>query len=163
PPRVPGHDPRLPAPGDGSFDWRGYLDPHLWPHVVDPAQGFIASWNNKPQKSWPDSGDGSLWGAQQRVGQPMSLLRASPTLNQTTLWHVARRTGELDLRDTLGFRPFLTSLAARSDLTAVERAAVAQVATWDATAFYPDGAERDSPGAETGKDTYRAFAAMSDW
>src|SRR5207302_6815054 len=91
------------------------------------------------------------------------LLRASPTLNQTTLWQVARRTGELDLRDTLGFRPFLTSLAARSDLTAVDRAAVAQVATWDGTAFYPDGAERDSQGAETGKVKYPAFAVMSAW
>ena len=161
--RVRGHDPRLPAPGDGSFDWRGYLDPQLWPHVVDPAQGFIASWNNKPQLSWPDSGDGSLWGAQQRVGQPMSLLRASSPLNQTTLWQIARRTGELDLRDTLGFRPFLTSLAARSDLTPVARAAVAQVASWDGTAFYPDGAERDSDGAETGKVKYPGFVVVSAW
>lgn len=163
PVRVRGHDPRLPAPGDGSFDWRGYLDPQLWPHVVDPAQGFIASWNNKPQVSWPDSGDGSLWGAQQRAGEPMSLLRGSSALNQTTLWQIARRTGELDLRDTLGFRPFLTSLAARSDLTPVERAAVAQVATWDGTAFYPDGAERDAHGAETGKVKYPGFAVLSAW
>ena len=161
--RVKGHDPRLPAPGDGSFDWRGFLNPSLWPHVVDPAQGFIASWNNKPQLSWPDSGDGSLWGAQQRVGQPMALLRGSPPLDQTTLWQVARRTGELDLRDTLGFRPFLTALAGRGDLSPVERAAVAEVAAWDGTAFYPDGAERDASGAETGKVKYPAFAVLSAW
>jgi penicillin amidase len=161
--RVAGHDPRLPAPGNGSFDWRGYLDPLFWPHVVDPAQGFIASWNNKPQLSWPDSGDGSLWGAQQRVGQPMALLGAGLPLDQTTLWQVARRTGELDLRDTLGFRPFLTSLAGRADLTPVERAAVAEVAAWDGTAFYPGGAERDSSGIETGKVKYPAFALLSAW
>ena len=161
--RVTGHDPRLPAPGDGSFDWRGYLDPQLWPHVVDPAQGFIASWNNKPQQSWPDSGDGSLWGAQQRVAQPMALLRAAQPLDQTGLWQVARRTGELDLRDTLGFRPFLVGLAGRGDLPAVERAAVAEVQSWDGTAFYPDGAERDSSGAETGKVKYPGFAVMSAW
>jgi penicillin amidase len=161
--RAPGHDPRLPAPGDGSFDWRGYLDPQLWPHVVDPAQGFIASWNNKPQLSWPDSGDGSLWGAQQRVGQPMSLLRASSALNQTTIWQVARRTGELDLRDTLGFRRFLIDLAGRSDLSPVERAAVATVTAWDGTAFYPDGAERDASGKETGKVKDAGFAVLSAW
>ena len=163
PVRVHGHDPRLPAPGDGRFDWRGYLDPQLWPHVVDPAQGFIASWNNKPQLSWPDAGDGSLWGAQQRVGQPMALLAASDRLDQTTLWHVARRTGELDLRETLGFRPFLTQLAARGDLTSVERAAIAEVEAWDGTAFYPGGAERDSSGNETGKVKYPAFAILSEW
>ena len=161
--RVRGHDPRLPAPGDGSFDWRGYLDPQLWPHVVDPAQGFLASWNNKPQRSWPDSGDGSLWGAQQRVGQPIALLRAGARLNQTTLWQVARRTGELDLRDTLGFRPFLTALSGRADLTPLERAAVAQVKAWDGTAFYPDGAERNSSGTETGKVRHPGFAVMSAW
>ncbi|HEV3233324.1 MAG TPA: penicillin acylase family protein [Candidatus Dormibacteraeota bacterium] len=161
--RVPGHDPRLPAPGDGSFDWRGYLDPLLWPHVVDPAQGFIASWNNKPQFSWPDSGDGSLWGAQQRVAQPMALLQASGRLTPDTLWQVARRTGELDLRDTLGFRPFLTSLWSRGDLSPTERAALAQVAAWDGTAFYPDGMERDASGAETGKVKYPGFAIMSEW
>jgi penicillin amidase len=163
PVRVAGHDPRLPAPGDGSFDWTGYLDPLLWPHVVDPAQGFIASWNNKPQLSWPDGGDGSLWGAQQRVAQPMALLRASPRLDQTSLWQVARRTGELDLRCTLGFRPFLASLAQRGDLNPVERAAVAEVQAWDGTAFYPDGAERDSSGNETGKVKYPAFAILSAW
>ena len=161
--RAPGHDPRLPAPGDGSFDWRGYLDPQLWPHVVDPAQGFIASWNNKPQLSWPDSGDGSLWGAQQRVAQPMALLRAAGKLDQAGIWQVARRTGELDLRDTLGFRTFVTSLAGRTDLDATERAAVAQVAGWDGTAFYPDGMERDGSGAETGRVKYPAFAILSGW
>ena len=163
PVRASGHDPRLPAPGDGTFDWRGYLDPQLWPHVVDPAQGFLASWNNKPQQSWLDSGDGSLWGVQQRVGQPMSLLAASAKLDQTSLWQVARRTAELDLRDTLGFRPLLTQLAQRSDLTATERAALAEVAAWDGTAFYPDGAERDGSGNETGKVKYPAFAIMSAW
>ncbi|TMC48413.1 MAG: penicillin acylase family protein [Chloroflexi bacterium] len=161
--RVHGHDTRLPAPGDGSFDWKGYLDPQLWPHVMDPTQGFIASWNNKPQLSWPDSGDGSLWGAQQRAGQPVSLLRAGRALDQTPLWQVARRTGELDLRDTLGFRGFLTGLAGRPDLSSVERAAVAQVAGWDGTAFYPDGAERDASGKETGKVKYAGFAVLSAW
>jgi penicillin amidase len=161
--RVHGHDPRLPAPGDGSFDWRGYLDPRLWPHVVDPAQGFIASWNNKPQLSWPDAGDGSLWGAQQRVGQPMALIRAGPALDQVTIWQVARRTGELDLRDTLGFRTFLTGLAGRPDLSPVERAAVAEVTAWDGTAFYPDGAERDASGKETGKVKHPGFAVLSAW
>jgi penicillin amidase len=163
PVRVPGHDPRLPAPGDGSFDWRGFLDPTLWPHVVDPAQGWIASWNNRPAANWLDGGDGSLWGPTQRVGQPMSLLRAAGKLDQTSLWQVAKRTGELDLRDTLGFAPFLTQLAQRSDLTPTERAAIAQVAAWDGTAFYPDGMEHNSSGAETGRVMYPAFAILSDW
>ena len=161
--RPPGVDPRLPAPGDGSFDWRGYLDPLRWPHIVDPAQGWLASWNNKPQASWADSGDGVLWGAYQRVRQPMSLLAARPVFDLAAAWGVAKRTGELDLRATLGFKPFITDLAKRSDLTPVERAAVAQVAGWDGTAFYPDGAERDSAGQPTGNVASPAFPIMDAW
>jgi penicillin amidase len=126
--RPRGLDPRLPAPGDGSFDWRGFLDPRRWPHVVNPAQGWLASWNNKPQVSWQDSGDGVLWGAFQRVREPMSLLAARRSFDLAAAWGVARRTGELDLRATLGFKPFITALAKRSDLTPIERAAVAEVA-----------------------------------
>jgi penicillin amidase len=163
PVRAPGHDPRLPAPGDGSFDWRGFLAPAQWPSVVDPAQGYLASWNNKPQQSWLDSGDGSLWGAYQRVRQPMALLNQPGRLSQAGIWHVARRTGELDLRATLGFKPFLTALAKRRDLSATERAAVHLVATWDGTAFYPGGAERDSAGTPTGSVASLAFPIFSAW
>lgn len=161
--RPRGLDPRLPAPGDGSFDWRGFLNPRRWPHVVNPAQGWLASWNNKPQASWRDSGDGVLWGAFQRVRQPMALLKARRTFNLAAAWGVAKRTGELDLRATLGFKPFITALAKRSDLTPLERAAVAQVARWDGTAFYPDGAERDSSGNPTGKVASAGFAIMDAW
>jgi penicillin amidase len=163
PVRVPGHDPRLPVPGDGSYDWRGFLPPSQVPSVVDPAQGFLASWNNKPQASWPDGGDGSLWGGIQRVRQPMSLLAAQPRFDLNSLWQVARRTGELDLRATLGFKPFLTGLASRTDLSSTERAAVGLVAAWDGTAFYPDGAERNSSGQETGNVASPAFAILNAW
>lgn len=161
--RVRGHDPRLPAPGDGSFDWRGYLSPARWPSVVDPAQGFIASWNNKPQATWPDAGDGSLWGADQRVRQPMALLRRRGRFSQDGAWQVARRTGELDLRATLGFKRFLVQLGRRKRLAPIERAAIAQVRGWDGTAFAPDGVERDAAGNPTGKVAASGFAVMEEW
>ncbi|TMK19349.1 MAG: penicillin acylase family protein, partial [Actinobacteria bacterium] len=163
PVRVRGHDPRLPVPGDGSFDWRGFLPPSEWPSVVDPAQGWIANWNNKPQASWPDAGDGTIWGTTQRARQPMSLLAAGAPFDLAHAWGVARRTGELDLSATLGFKPFLTSLLSRSDLTPVERAAVQQVAAWDGTSFYPGGAERSSSGGETGNVTGAGFPIFDAW
>jgi penicillin amidase len=161
--RPRGVDSRLPAPGNGSFDWRGFIDPRSWPHVVNPAQGWLASWNNKPQASWRDSGDGVLWGAFQRVRQPMSLLKAHGVFDLATAVGVAKRTGELDLRATLGFRPFITALARRSDLSPIQRAAVRQVAAWDGTAFYPDGAERNGSGQPTGKVASPGFAIMDAW
>ena len=164
PVRARGHDPRLPAPGGGRFDWRGFLDPRRWPSIVDPKRGWLASWNNKPQRSWLDSGDGTLWGAYQRVRQPMALLRARRSrFDIPATWGVARRTGELDLRAKLGFRRFLVRLGKRSGMTALERAAIAQVARWDGTAFYPDGAERSPSGAETGNVAAPGFAILSAW
>ena len=41
--RPRGNDPRMPEPGDGSRDWRGFLDPRAWPSVIDPAQGWLES------------------------------------------------------------------------------------------------------------------------
>ena len=136
--RARGDDPRMPVPGDGRYDWRGFLSPSAWPSVIDPKQGFLASWNNKPQASWDDSGDGSLWGYYERVRQPMALLRARRRFTLDQAWQVARRTGELDLRVRLGFKPFLTRLA-RLKLDPAERAAVKLVAAWDGTAFAPGG------------------------
>jgi penicillin G amidase len=161
--RARGHDPRLPAPGDGRFDWRGYLAPSRWPSVVDPAQGFIASWNNKPQSSWRASGDGILWGAFQRARQPMNLLRRHRRrFSQTALWKVAKRTGELDLDATLGFKPFITRLGSLR-LRPMERRAVNEVRRWNGVAFYPDGAERAKDGSLTGNVAAPGFAIFLAW
>ncbi|MFL5824831.1 MAG: penicillin acylase family protein [Solirubrobacteraceae bacterium] len=157
-----GADPRLPLPGGGRFDWRGYLRPSLWPSVIDPAQGYIASWNNKPQRSWDDSGDGTLWGAFQRSRQLMNMLGGRRRFTPTALWHMARRVGELDLRQTLGWRRFLTELPSHYHLSATERAAVKLVARWDGTAFYPAGAQR-THGHLTGRVRSPGFDILSAW
>jgi penicillin G amidase len=35
----------LPVPGDGRFEWRGFLDPAIMPERVNPAEGFVATAN----------------------------------------------------------------------------------------------------------------------
>jgi penicillin G amidase len=157
-----GADPRLPLPGAGADDWRGYLPPAQWPSVVDPAQGFVASWNNKPQSSWDDSGDGTLWGGYQRSRQLMNMLKGRRRFSLDALWQMARRVGELDLRDTLGFKPLLVGVASLHDISPLEREAIREVASWDGTAFYPGGAEV-SGGQPTGNVKSPGFAILSAW
>jgi penicillin G amidase len=45
-------DERLPYPGTGTAEWRGFLKPSQRPHVVNPDQGWLANWNNMPSKGW---------------------------------------------------------------------------------------------------------------
>ncbi|MBA4465192.1 penicillin acylase family protein, partial [Cylindrospermopsis raciborskii CS-506_A] len=35
----------LPVPGDGRYEWQGFLDPSLMPEKVDPPEGFVATAN----------------------------------------------------------------------------------------------------------------------
>jgi penicillin amidase len=46
--RADGVDPRLPALGTGEYDWKGIKPFSEMPRVVNPKQGYIANWNNKP-------------------------------------------------------------------------------------------------------------------
>ncbi|MEO0742298.1 MAG: penicillin acylase family protein [Bacteroidota bacterium] len=55
-------DPRLPALGDGTQEWEGFLDFADHPQEVNPAKGYFVNWNNKPSASWPQ-GDNVDWAA----------------------------------------------------------------------------------------------------
>ena len=57
--RAPGFDPRLPLPGTGIAEWTGEFRPVL--SSVNPAQGWLANWNNKATADYP-GGDADLFG-----------------------------------------------------------------------------------------------------
>ena len=45
-------DERLPLPGTGQAEWRGFLKPRQRPHVINPKRGWLANWNNMPSVGW---------------------------------------------------------------------------------------------------------------
>lgn len=51
-------DERLPYPGTGEAEWRGFLPPDRRPQAIDPGQGFLFQWNNVPSRGWT-TGDGA--------------------------------------------------------------------------------------------------------
>jgi len=53
--RAPRDNPFLPHPGDGSDEWVGFIPFHHLPHVINPAQGWLANWTTKPARNWPNS------------------------------------------------------------------------------------------------------------
>lgn len=66
--RDPDLDPRLPALPGSDHGWRGELvGEALGAKVVNPDQGYLASWNNAPAEGWT-AGDSAIhWGSIHRV------------------------------------------------------------------------------------------------
>lgn len=52
PRRAAGVDPDFPTWGTGEWEWQGFLTANEQPFDVDPKQGFMTSWNNKPARGW---------------------------------------------------------------------------------------------------------------
>ena len=60
-------DPNLPTWGTGHAEWRGFLPAAAHPHAIDPRQGFLTSWNNKPAPGFSAADDNYSDGPVQRV------------------------------------------------------------------------------------------------
>jgi penicillin amidase len=160
--RVKGHDPRLPVPGDGRYDWTGFLPPQQWPQTFDPPQGWFANWNNRPAANWLDSADGTRWAQFHRVAgvqlffQRM-LQQRGGHVSAGDVRQVMQQVATAELRASTFYRPFLTGIAqwaaaSNVSLTGAESEAIARVNAWNGAAFYPDGASLDPNRVAVAKD-----------
>lgn len=93
--RAPGVDPRLPTPGDGDHEWRGFLPFAHMPSIVNPKQGFVANWNNKPAVWW-DNGDTPAWGEVFHNGRIAQLLARKPRITPQDLRDIIVDIGTYD-------------------------------------------------------------------
>ena len=69
-----GTDPRLPLAGDGTEEWVRVTDPEEMPRCINPDQGWLANWNNKPIADWPYAESDFHWGEGHRVQTLMDVL-----------------------------------------------------------------------------------------
>jgi penicillin G amidase len=56
PKRPDNADPRLPTPGTGEYEWTQSLSAAEHPHMLNPKQGFIHTWNSKAT-TWSREGN----------------------------------------------------------------------------------------------------------
>lgn len=71
--RAPGVDPNLPTWGTGNAEWQGFLPAAQHVQDVNPANGYLISWNNKPAPQFSASdnqyGYGPVFRSQMLVDQ----------------------------------------------------------------------------------------------
>src|SRR6185437_11742990 len=96
-------DPNLPTWGTGTAEWRGFLPAAAHPHAIDPRQGFLTSWNNKPAPGFSAADDNYTYGPVQRV----------QSLNQEIARQFAAHHGKLTEADLVT----AMETAASADLT----------------------------------------------
>ena len=141
-------DERLPFPGTGRAEWRGFLPADKRPQVIDPAQGWLTQWNNVPSAGWTNGDSEALeraTGSLHRVGILMKLVSKvakNPSFNRST--DIALTSGttaqQFPLRDKAKFRQ------ARQLAVAEGIAVLAALKAWSGSYDAEDGGGTVDPG-----------------
>ncbi|HEY9219880.1 MAG TPA: penicillin acylase family protein [Phenylobacterium sp.] len=126
-PRRPNWDGLAPVPGDGRYEWAGFLSADELPSSFDPAQGWLASANqmNLPE-GYPvaDRKVGFEWSNKARMARISEVLAAKPRL--TLADSMALQT---DPTNTIAYR--LLPLLPSTDADAETAAALNLLKAWD--------------------------------
>ena len=69
-----GADRRLPLMGDGTQEWVRVTESEEMPRVINPEQGWLTNWNNKPIAGWPYAESDFHWGEGHRIQILMNAL-----------------------------------------------------------------------------------------
>ncbi|MCP3023141.1 penicillin acylase family protein [Cupriavidus basilensis] len=154
PHRRTGHDPRLPVPGTGEWDWRGVLPFSTNPQVYNPRSGYIANWNNSPEQGYPASDlFAFLWGAADRNVEIQHRIEAHATLDSDDAWQILKDTSRSDL-NVRHFLPFIRNAAAALPADDPRRRLADTLAGWNGI--------NDDP-RDTGKYAQPGSAIMNAW
>lgn len=155
PRRDPDTDQRFPNLGDGSQDHQGLLSFAETPKIINPAQGYVANWNNKPAAGWGDGIGGNAItlpaGMEQRVTNWMDSVGARNDIAFDDMLDLDRDAGIRDPR-ARAFVPLISAVRGASILTPAQTALADRVAGWDQNHYnlaidINDENATDTPGA----------------
>ena len=134
--RAAGIDVRLPTPGTGEFEWKGYIPKTQNPHVVNPTSGYIANWNNQPEPGW---GHGDMattdvwggWGADGRLTCLTRLAEAKKALTRDDIKAIIKTIAFYDKRALNIKALLLESVKDVSPKSDAAKQALALMGQWD--------------------------------
>ena len=102
--RHPEQDPRLPTPGTGEYDWRGFTVASELVRCVNPKEGWLGNFNNKPSIKTPGWWPEMMWG--HRIHET---LRNNNPIDWDTFVGINKLNGEHYYPGPF-FKPYLISL-----------------------------------------------------
>jgi acyl-homoserine lactone acylase PvdQ len=88
----------LPVPGTGEYEWRGFLPASKHVQAIDPPNGAIVNWNNKPGRGVPSADDNWAYGSVQRVDLLNAGVAARRKHTVASLVAVMNKAATQDLR-----------------------------------------------------------------
>jgi penicillin amidase len=146
PQRKAGHDPRLPAPGTGEMEWVRVLPFSTNPQMLNPRQGWLANWNNKPAPGYPSPDMFYLsWAETDRVDYLFDRLRALDRYTPEQVASINQGASFVDVNARY-FMPYLKLAVTSLPVDDARRQAVALFDGWDQQASDRDGdGKYDSP------------------
>ncbi len=152
PVRAADQDLRLPAKGDGSQDWQGIRPFADVPKTLNPAQGWIANWNNRSGKGVVSTVEGSPWSAADRVVEIMARIEAKDRFSPEEVWNILPETSFVDVNARY-FVPRILAAGATLSKDDPRQPMLAALAAWDS---------RQVADAD-GKATSPAVAILRKW
>jgi penicillin amidase len=163
PKRPKGYSPSLPTWGTGKWEWGGRVPFKTHPKIINPEQGWVANWNNKPAKGW-DNYDGIKWGPIHRVrllqDEMHRYMDGKKKASLSDLVDVIRKAATRDTR-AVYFGPKMLNATKALSTNSDEGKARALVKTWMAA-----GAQhlnRDYAEGDTLDDNGPAVAIFDEW
>src|SRR4051794_11461865 len=151
--------PGLPTLGTGQYDWRGFLAPKKHAQAINPGNGVLLNWNNRPARNWGAADDTLAWSSTHRV-QLFKGIDQNVTLPE--LVSVMNRAATQDLRAVEVWPTIKGVLATGGAPDPITQQAAALVSNWSAAGgsrLDRDGDGRvDDPGAAVLDAAWRPLA-----
>lgn len=129
PVRPAGIDGRFPAAGDGSQEWVAIKQGSQLARSINPPQGYLANWNNRPCYGWDES-EGSL-GEIHRVQFIMDQLAAENKIGFEDMEQINRQAATVNLYAYYFKDLLIEKLSGSSALPGDIQKAVDKMKAWD--------------------------------
>ena len=134
--RAEGTDHRLPMIGDGSQDWKGINSFETMPQAINPAQGYVANWNNKPSPDWEYTE--TAYGPTHRAKFIIDQLNSMKKVSWSDMEELNKKAGHINL-DAYSFKDLLMSKLDQGNLSLDAKEAANLVEGWDMYQFDENG------------------------